>query len=611
MRITTDSKGIGGGVVDGVEDFARYADGGIDGCRMMFVNCRPICGAYQNPLRKFNVASALPGDSGITPSGVVLLAAGESAEIVVTPAPTLPSRVVVPAGVTLCGAGAGTTFIVGSKDTTETGDEHKRGPKAVRCVYLMDGAMLEGFTLRDCVISNCVAGRGGAAFGGRYANCRIVGNIGVVNGTMRNAYAYNCYFNQNRSNEGILDYFYDAYNCTFGQGNFAILGGNVPGIANPMGAPTVANCLFLAGGSISVASANVVQDLTKPFVVPANTELDLWWDLQDYYCAYPELETSGGKGATVTWGWTESLRDERGEKGDRGEWRGKRFSQIFSDTFVSDGRADAFFTAPWWRCGRWCRLCIKTAAAPLEVKRVAIGESRYPLSVDASFQCDDPVVDDIRRISLRTMQMCCHEMLFDCPYYEQQMYPGDTRIQLQMLNALTADGRMSRFAMSVYDWNRRDNGLVAMNFPSRALQESCTYTMCWILMFRDYLLWHDDLSFLRERMPGVRNALAGLGRYEDSDGLLADMPGWCFMDWVEDWPKSAPDFPTGVAPSGAPGHGASALENLLYLMALQSAEAVDSELGESEFAALYGAFLRVALVMHGGGIYAIIDLLFR
>lgn len=404
MRITTDSKGIGGGVVDGVEDFARYADGGIDGCRMMFVNCRPICGAYQNPLRKFNVASALPGDSGITPSGVVLLAAGESAEIVVTPvstrrylgvevdgdliadvvrltlsggdyppvageiqvaakyqtdwyvdaaaaddsgngfspgtakrtlagafgadvrtgdvvncaageyaegtmiqgslaypndadpAPTLPSRVVVPSGVTLCGAGAGTTFIVGSKDTTETGDEHKRGPKAVRCVYLMDGAMLEGFTLRDggtrgavggseiqtdnsigggvicsvdastvlttvrdCVISNCVAGRGGAAFGGRYANCRIVGNIGVVNGIMRNAYAYNCYFNQNRSNEGILDYFYDAYNCTFGQGNFAILGGNVPGIANPMGAPTVANCLFLAGGSISVASANVVN----------------------------------------------------------------------------------------------------------------------------------------------------------------------------------------------------------------------------------------------------------------------------------------------------------------------------------------------------------------
>ncbi|MBR5548410.1 MAG: hypothetical protein IKU71_01640, partial [Kiritimatiellae bacterium] len=118
---------------------------------------------------------------------------------------------------------------------------------------------------------------------------------------------------------------------------------------------------------------NVVHDLTKPFVIPANTEFDLWWDLQDYYCAYPELETSGGKDATVTWGWAESLRDERGSKGNRNEWRGKNFSQSFTDTFVSDGRSDAFFTTPWWRCGRWCRLAIKTAAAPLEVKRVAIG----------------------------------------------------------------------------------------------------------------------------------------------------------------------------------------------------------------------------------------------
>lgn len=332
---------------------------------------------------------------------------------------------------------------------------------------------------------------------------------------------------------------------------------------------------------------NVAQDLTKPFVVPANTEIDLWWDLQDYYCAYPELETSGGKGATVTWGWTESLRDVKGAKGNRSAWKGKEFSQVFADTFVSDGRANALFTSPWWRCGRWCRVTIKTDAAPLEVKRIAIGESRYPLSVDASFKCNDPTVDDIRRISLRTMQMCCHEMLFDCPYYEQQMYPGDTRIQLQILNALTADDRMSRFAMSIYDWNRRDNGFVAMNFPSRALQESCTYTMCWILMFRDYLFWRDDLSFLRERMTGVRNALAGLGRYEDADGLLANMPGWCFMDWVKDWPKSSPDFPTGVAPCGASGQGVSSLNNLLYLMALQSAEAVDSALGEPEYAALW------------------------
>ena len=327
---------------------------------------------------------------------------------------------------------------------------------------------------------------------------------------------------------------------------------------------------------------NCKHDLTKPFTVPANAELDLWWNLDDYYCAYPELETAGGKGAVVTWGWTESLRNGKGEKGNRDEWKGKSFSQAFTDTFVCDGRADAFFTTPWWRCGRWCRLTVKTADAPLTVRRVAIGESRYPLSVDASFRCSDPSVERIWRLSRRTIETCLHEMLFDCPYYEQQMYPGDARIELQILNALTADPRMARFAMSVYDWDRRDNGMVAMNFPSRGLQESSTYTMCWIMMFRDHLMAWGDLSFLKTRMPGVRHSLMGLAAYENADGLLENLPGWSFMDWVD-------RFSTGVAPCGAPGQGVSALNNLQYLLALESAAAVDEAIGEKEFAAIWRA----------------------
>lgn len=328
---------------------------------------------------------------------------------------------------------------------------------------------------------------------------------------------------------------------------------------------------------------NADINLAEPFVVSANTERDLIWDLGNYYCAYPELETSGGKGASVVWSWTESLRDEKGEKGNRDQWEGKRFSQALADTFVSDGRPDACFTVPWWRCGRWCRIQLKTGDEPLTIRKIAIGETRYPLSVDSAFECDDPSVEAIVRISCRTMQCCMHEMLFDCPFYEQQMYPGDTRIQLQVLNALTSDPRMARFATSVYDWGRRDNGFVPMNFPSRGLQESCTYTMCWIMMFRDHLMFRDDLCFLRERMPGVRHALMGLMSHENADGLLENLPGWSFMDWV----RGDQEFDTGIAPCGAPGQGVSALNNLQYLLALQSAAAVDAAIGESDFSAIW------------------------
>ncbi|MDO5318579.1 MAG: alpha-L-rhamnosidase C-terminal domain-containing protein [bacterium] len=352
-----------------------------------------------------------------------------------------------------------------------------------------------------------------------------------------------------------------------------------------------------AGGGTNdfYAAADAASPFVKQFnavlaggtaTVPPNTDVRLVWDLDDYYCAYPELAVSGGAGTVVTWGWAESLRNGvhvkkgRNQKGNRDVFDGKNMAQQLCDTFRCDGRADAFFTAPWWRCGRWCELRVKTAGEPLVVKRLSIGESRYPLAVDGSFGCDDPAMPSVAKVSRRAMEMCMHEMLFDCPYYEQQMYPGDTRIQLNVLNALTRDPRMARFAMSVYDYDRRDNGMVGMNFPTRGTQESATYTMCWIMMFRDYLMWHDDAAFLKARMPGVRNALMGLALYENAEGLLENLPGWSFMDWV----RGAGAFAGGVAPCGSPGEGVSALNNLQYLLALQSAAAVDAALGEASLA---------------------------
>ena len=62
------------------------------------------------------------------------------------------------------------------------------------------------------------------------------------------------------------------------------------------------------------------------------------WDLGDYYCGYPQLSVSGGRGAKVRWGWTECLRDAAGKKGDRSAWRGLEFSKGFTDLHTESYR---------------------------------------------------------------------------------------------------------------------------------------------------------------------------------------------------------------------------------------------------------------------------------
>jgi len=319
-------------------------------------------------------------------------------------------------------------------------------------------------------------------------------------------------------------------------------------------------------------------DLSKPFIVPANTRMQLAWDLGRYYCAYPDVVLSGGKGAKFAICFSEaSHRGDNRLKTSEPNARDLivgRFLPAFGDTFVSDGRKGAQFSSLWFRCGKWARIDIETKDEPLTVDSVAIIESRYPVEMESVFSSpDDTSLGAIREISARAMQMCCHEMLFDCPFYEQQMYPGDTRVQLNVLSAMSRDDRMVKRAMEIYDLNTRDDGQCPFNFPTRGTQEGASYTLCYLLMYGDYVMNHADREWLRARLPGLRKSMAGMEYYENKDGLLENLPGWNFMDWTEGWDGD------GTAPGCRFGDGVNAELNLYWNLAMRSAVAVERALG--------------------------------
>jgi len=240
---------------------------------------------------------------------------------------------------------------------------------------------------------------------------------------------------------------------------------------------------------------------------------------------------------------------------------------------VSDGRAEAVFSTPWFRCGLWCRLDIETKDAPLEIRDLALVESRYPLEAESAFAAeDDPSLQDIRRICTRAAQMCCHETFFDCPYYEQLMYPGDTRVQLLVASALSRDDRLVKRAIKIFDLASRDDGQCPFKFPSRVRQVGFPYTLCHLAMYGDYATNHDDFRWLRARLPGLRRSMAGCELYARPDGLVENTPGWNFIDWTVEWHDNAPSGSNGGKDLNAP-------VNLLWLMAIESAATTERALG--------------------------------
>jgi hypothetical protein len=307
-------------------------------------------------------------------------------------------------------------------------------------------------------------------------------------------------------------------------------------------------------------------------VVPANTEQFLLWDLGNYYCAYPLCEVSGGTGAKLTWSWAESLYlPGTNAKGQRNEFIGKTFRGV-ADTFLAGGGARQRFSTLWWRAGRWCRISVKTASEALIVHRLALNESRYPYETEGGFDGGDEGLPGVIALAVRGIQMCAHETYMDCPYYEQLQYDGDTRLELLTTGVMTRDDRLVKRAIELLDFSQRNWGFVNERYPAFLPQQSPTFSMIWALMLNDYTYWRNDPGFVKARVIGLRSMLEHFEPYLNGDGLLENLPGWPFMDWVPQWDG-------GNAPDGE--HGVSSLNNLLYVYALQKSAEVEDFLGEA------------------------------
>ncbi len=310
--------------------------------------------------------------------------------------------------------------------------------------------------------------------------------------------------------------------------------------------------------------------------VPANTAVSVLVDLQNYFTAYPRLKLSGGRGAKVSVGWAEGLYEVEANgkrarsKGNRDEVVGKVFYGN-TDTVVSDGGSGRDYRTWWWRAGRYLQLTVRTAEQPLTLDQFDLLESRYPLEDESRFVTSDAELNAINPLLVRGLQMCAHETYMDCPYYEQLMYVGDTRLEMLTTYQMTPDTRLPKRGIELYDWSRATWGLVAEHYPSRTPQLSPTFSLIWISMVRDFAFWRDDPDFVRQRLTGVRSVIEEFRALRGPSGLLEQVPGWPFVDWVPVWS-------VGNAPDGI--KGISSINNLFFVQSLLHAADLEDAVGE-------------------------------
>ena len=318
--------------------------------------------------------------------------------------------------------------------------------------------------------------------------------------------------------------------------------------------------------------------------IPPRTLRRVIVDLDNYYCAYPQLITSDGEGSTIRIHWAESLLENKAKqkanppfqpKGNRDQIEGKLFNGV-GDTFETHGGSERHFQTLWWEGGRYVEFVIATTEQAMVIDKFWLLETHYPYHLENRFEASDARLAEVIPLALRTLQMCSHETYMDCPYYEQLMYVGDTRLEVLTTYAICRDDRLPRKALTTFDFSRRPDGLTQARYPSQVMQIIPPFSLWWVAMVCDNAMWRDDREFVLAHMPGARGVLDAFLQRVNADGLLEPYPGWNFADWVPQWSRGVP--PTDKT-------GISALFNFQLVWILRQMAEVETSLGEPELAA--------------------------
>jgi alpha-L-rhamnosidase len=312
------------------------------------------------------------------------------------------------------------------------------------------------------------------------------------------------------------------------------------------------------GGELSEAERNWIVGVSELVLAPGECR-SITLDAGELFTAYPSILLRG-KGASVRLIYGEALRLSKKTSSSfslRPQSRiedGSLQTEATEDVWSFDRRGKCVgysdliecskekveFEPLRWRTFRYVRFDIKAGNYEVVLKSPTFKQCENAAAVVAEFGCSSSWIEEVWERSVRTVRCCTHETFEDCPYYEQLQYVGDSEIISKLHLYLTGDSALSRQALFHFDWSRVPEGITASRYPCRLPQIIPSWSLHWIGMTRDYLLYTGDSETVESLLPGINQVLQWFRARSDQAGLPAKLPYWNFVDWTPGWQRGQP-----------------------------------------------------------------------
>lgn len=165
---------------------------------------------------------------------------------------------------------------------------------------------------------------------------------------------------------------------------------------------------------------------------------------------------------------------------------------------------------------------------------LVVHDRHRPRLTGASFECSDPLLNDIHQVGLRTVDLCALDAYVDCPTREQRAWTGDSVVH-QMVDLVTnPDWSMARWHPQVATMSRTD-GMLHMAAASDFAQDDQMFipdwSLHWVRSVHNLYRYTGDRELIEQLLPIVERTLRWFESYRRPDGLLENVTGWVLLDW--------------------------------------------------------------------------------
>lgn len=267
-------------------------------------------------------------------------------------------------------------------------------------------------------------------------------------------------------------------------------------------------------------------------------ENGMHFDAGKYVTAKVRVTVQGQKGDTLKLVYGECyLKSAEGwtfEKGQRDDSTG--FLTGPADYIVLNGEMQE--VEFWWY--RAFRFIEATCSNPDSLNlKIEFMPYFYPFDIKGTFKCSDENYNKIWETSLNTLLCCSHEIVVDCPYFEQQQYDMDSFLEATYILQISDDTRIVKKIISDLAQSQQPSGLLLANYPSRFYQIIPTFSIYWIMLLHAYYQYSNDISFVKPYMGTIDKILC----YFDNnlENGLVKSTYWPYLDWAGDWDNGVPN----------------------------------------------------------------------